>query len=211
MILSMALWSYLVPGITFGFAAAAQPGPLSMYLVARTLQTGWKRTFPAIFVPLISDGPIAIVCMLILNNLPPGFLLYIQVSGGLFLLYLASRSAVAWKKSAKHASPEDGSSGSTIFNATVVNFLNPGPYLAWSLVIGPLFIKGWGENPLFGIALLAGFYLTMFFVTTLVILIFHQVRERGFRLQHAMIGLSAIFLALFGTYQLYGGIRAIME
>jgi threonine/homoserine/homoserine lactone efflux protein len=208
---SANIWNYLLPGITFGFAAAAQPGPLSMYLISRTLQAGWKRTFPAIFAPLISDGPVAVVCLLILGSLPPDFLQYIQIAGGLFILYLAFRAGKSWQKRSATFTDPAVSSGRTLFDATVVNFLNPGPYLGWSLVIGPLFLKGWKESPLIGISVLAGFYLTMFIVTTLIIILFHQARERGPRLQRALLGLSALFLALFGAYQLVTGGMALIQ
>jgi threonine/homoserine/homoserine lactone efflux protein len=211
MINSITIWYYLLPGITFGFAAAAQPGPLSIYLVSRTLQAGWKRTFPAIFAPLISDGPIALVCLFLLGNLPPVFLQFIQIAGGLFILYLAFQAARSWKKKRDTAAFTDTSSRRTLFDATVVNFLNPGPYLGWSLVIGPLFLKGWKENPLNGISLLTGFYVTMFIFTTLVILLFDKARERGPKLQRILVGLSAIFLALFGIYQLITGGMAIAD
>jgi len=208
---SLALWNYLIPGITFGFVAAVQPGPLSVYLISRTLQSGWKKALPAVFAPLISDGPIAVVCLLILGNLPAGFLQYLQIPGGLFLLYLACQALRSWKKGGESIRVSGGSSRKTLLNATLVNFLNPGPYLGWSIVIGPLFLKGWNETPLFGILLVTGFYLTMFVITTLLILIFHQARERGPRLQHTLVGLSALFLALFGLYQLYNGGRAIFD
>jgi threonine/homoserine/homoserine lactone efflux protein len=199
---SITIWIYLLPGITFGFAAAAQPGPLSIYLISRTLQSGWKRTFPAIFAPLISDGPIALVCLFLLGSLPPDFLQYIQIPGGLFILYLAFQAGKSWKKKGTTVSAPDVSSRRTLFDATLVNFLNPGPYLGWSLVIGPLFLKGWKEDPVNGISLLAGFYATMFVFTTLVIFLFDQARDRGPKLQRILMGLSAIFLALFGIYQL---------
>jgi threonine/homoserine/homoserine lactone efflux protein len=198
-------WTYLIPGITLGFAAAAQPGPLTIYLISRTLRAGWKRTFPAIFAPLISDGPIALLCLFILGNLPSGFLQYIQVAGGLFILYLAFGAAKTWKKGNTSIRTTEVSSRRTLFDATVVNFLNPGPYLGWSLVIGPLFLKGWKAAPLNGILLLAGFYLTMFLFTTLVIFLFDRTRERGPKLQRVLLGLSAVFLACFGIYQLIAG------
>src|SRR5512138_1736437 len=95
---SANLWNYLLPGITLGFAAAVQPGPLLLYLISRTLQSGWNRAFPAIFAPLVTDGPIAVVCLLILHSLPPVFLQYIQLAGGLFILFLAIQAAGSWKK-----------------------------------------------------------------------------------------------------------------
>jgi threonine/homoserine/homoserine lactone efflux protein len=202
-------WSYLIPGITLGFAAAVQPGPLTIYLISRTLRAGWKRTFPAIFAPLISDGPIALLCLFILGSLPTGFLQYIQIAGGLFILYLAFEAARTWRKGNDSIRIERVSSGRTLFDATVVNFLNPGPYLGWSLVIGPLFLKGWKAAPFNGILLLSGFYLTMFIFTTLVIFLFDKTRERGPKLQRILLGLSAVFLACFGIYQLVAGAMAL--
>ena len=200
------IWNYLLPGITFGFAAAAQPGPLMAYLINRALQSGWKRTLPAIFAPLISDGPIAVVCLLILGSLPPDLLQYVRIAGGLFILYLSFRAGMSWKKVQEGLRIADTSTGKTLLDATVVNFLNPGPYLGWSLVIGPLFLEGWKAAPVNGISLLAGFYLTMFFVTAGIVVLFAQARGRGPRLQRVLLGLSALFLAMFGVYQLVTGV-----
>ncbi|MFZ4572696.1 MAG: LysE family transporter, partial [Bacteroidales bacterium] len=63
--------------------------------------------------------------------------------GGLFLLYLAFQALQSWKKGGENIPVSGGSSRKTLLNATLVNFLNPGPYLGWSIVIGPLFLKGW--------------------------------------------------------------------
>ena len=208
---SSIIWNYLIPAITFGFAAAAQPGPLSIYLISRTLQQGWKRTFPAIFAPVISDGPVAVLCLLILGNLPQTFLQYIQILGGLFILYLAFRAAMSWKRRSESAAVKEGSGGRTLFDAIIVNILNPNAYLGWSLVIGPLFIKGWKVSPFTGISLLAGFYITMFLLTALIIFLFDKARDKGPKLQHLLLGLSALFLALFGLYQLATGIIVLLQ
>lgn len=199
---SAAIWGYLLPGLAFGFAAAAQPGPMMMYFIFSTLKSGWKKTLPAVFAPLVTDGPIALVCLSILGNLPGQILPFIQFAGGLFILYIAFRSAKHWKQNKHEVEGKGISTQGTLLNAIVVNFLNPGPWLGWSLVIGPLFLKGWQENPVNGISLLAGFYGTMFLFSALVIVSFHQMRERIPKLQHLLLGLSVIFLALFGIYQL---------
>ncbi|HSN49670.1 MAG TPA: hypothetical protein VLR52_00465, partial [Bacteroidales bacterium] len=70
---------------------------------------------------------------------------------------------------------------------------------------GPMFLKAWKAEPAIGILLLTGFYLTMFVFTALLLFLFHKSREKVPKLQKAMIGLSALFLALFGIYQLYAG------
>jgi threonine/homoserine/homoserine lactone efflux protein len=62
-----------------------------------------------------------------------------------------------------------------------VNLLNPNPYLSWSLVMGPLVLRGWRENPANGIALAAVFYFMMIFISGGVIILFAVMRKLGTR------------------------------
>jgi threonine/homoserine/homoserine lactone efflux protein len=204
---SLSFFTTILPAITFGFAAAVQPGPLLLYLISLTLRSGWKRSLPGVFSPLITDGPIALVCLFLLSRLPAGFLQYIQVAGGLFLLWLAYKAFLDWKRfKGGDMITTATSAGKTLFHSTIVNFLNPGPYLGWSLVIGPLFLKGWKVQPINGILVIFSFYLTMIVCTMAILLLFHLAKERGPRLQRVLIGLSVLFLGLFGGYQIVMGL-----
>ena len=71
----------------YAFASAVQPGPFLAYLISQSLTHGWRRTLPAAFAPLLSDGPIIIVVLFILTRLPPTMLIYLRLAGGVFLLY----------------------------------------------------------------------------------------------------------------------------
>ena len=51
------MWVFLIQGIGYGFAAAAQPGPLQTYIISQALTKGWWRALSAAFAPLVSDGP----------------------------------------------------------------------------------------------------------------------------------------------------------
>lgn len=204
--MSETFWNYLIPGITLGFAAAVQPGPLSIYLITRTLQSGWKKTFPAVFVPVITDGPVAVLCLLILGNLPGSFLNYLRIGGGLFILYLAFGAARSWKNEKTAEVIQESSSKKTLIDAMIINILNPNAYIAWSLVMGPLLLAGWRLSPATGISLLTGFYLTMFITTIIILIFFDQARDRVPKLQRILIGISAIFLASLGVFQIYTGI-----
>jgi threonine/homoserine/homoserine lactone efflux protein len=208
---NLTLWTCLLPAVTFGFAAAVQPGPLSLYLISQTLQNGWKKTLPAVFSPLITDGPIALLCLFILSRFPPHFLQYLQLAGGLFITYLAFRALKAWKNYNVPLVAPATSSRWTLANSVVVNFLNPGPYLGWSLIIGPLFFSVWQKNPVTGFAVLAAFYLTMFCISIAMMLLFSLARQRGAGLQRTLIGLSALFLFIFGCYEFYSGITALVR
>src|SRR5215218_9551987 len=91
------MWLYLLQGIGFGFAAAVQPGPFQTYLISRALSKGWKRTLPAAFAPLLSDGPIIALCVLVLSQVPPWLQRFLYLAGGLFVLYLAFGTCRSWK------------------------------------------------------------------------------------------------------------------
>ena len=83
---------YLLRGPALGLPAAAQPGPFQAYLLSQTMRNDWRRTLPAALAPLISDGPILVLVLLILAQLPDSFLRFLQLAGGLFILYLAWRA-----------------------------------------------------------------------------------------------------------------------
>lgn len=198
--------SYLILGITFAFAAAVQPGPLLTFLVSKTLSNGWRSTLPAAFAPVISDGPIFILALLILSNIPENFIYIIQISGGLFLFYLSYRAYKSWQTYDADKVLKPQSSRQTVLSATMVNLLNPAPYIGWSLVMGPLFLKGWRETPIYGIALIVGFYITMVICLMGIIILFSSARRLGPKVSRSLLGLSAIALACFGIYEFYIGI-----
>jgi len=81
--------AYLISGITFGFAAAVSPGPLSMFLMSQAVSRGWRKTLPAAFAPLISDGPVAVLVLAVLSQVPAGLVMYLRILGGILLLYLS--------------------------------------------------------------------------------------------------------------------------
>ena len=119
------MFVYLIFGITYAFAAAIQPGPFQTFIISQTLKNGWKRTLPAAFAPILSDGPIIILVLLILNNIPPAFIKFLQIGGGLFLLYLSYGSFNSFLNFDKIKKPEENKSDSTLLKAVLVNILNP--------------------------------------------------------------------------------------
>lgn len=200
---------YIIFGLTYGFAAAVQPGPLQTYFISQALRIGWKRTLPATFAPLITDLPIAALVILVLSSMPDWLEQVLHLCGGAFVLYLAFGTFMTWKNFDVNKTVEIQSTQTTVLKAVFVNFLSPGPYLGWSLVLGPLMLKGWRETPANGIALVAAFYGTMIITSMVIIILFSAAKSLGPRIDRIMILLSAIALACFGFYQLWLGIVAI--
>jgi threonine/homoserine/homoserine lactone efflux protein len=200
------MWLYILQGIGYGFAAAAQPGPFQTYLISQTLLNGWKRTLPAAFAPLLSDGPIIVLSLLLLSQVPPGFQRFFYVAGGLFILYLAYGNYKSWKDFDPDRPFVETEVQQRVLRAALINALNPNPYIFWSLVTGPILMKGWREVPLYGVGFLTGFYLTMIVGFVTLILIFGLARQLGTRVNHLLLGISAVALFCFGLYQLWMGI-----
>ena len=200
------MWIYLFQGIGYGLAAASQPGPLQTYLVSQSVTRGWKRTLPAALAPLVSDGPIIALCLLVLSQVPAWLDRFLYIVGGLFVLYLAYGTFKSWQNFDLQALQSESMGGQTLFKAALTNILNPNPYIFWTLVTGPILIKGWRETPVNGIGFLAGFYLT--FVSSLagIILVFSLASRFGPKVNRALLGISALALLCFGLYQLWLGV-----
>lgn len=200
---------YLIFGMTYAFAAAVQPGPFQAFLLAQTAHNGWRHTLPAAFAPLLSDGPIIVLVLLVLSRVPAGLITVLQAAGGGFLLFLAVGAWRTWRKAAAVPASPGPNRQQTLLKAALVNLLNPNPYLGWSLVMGPLLLKGWRETPLHGLALLLGFYGSLVVCTMGIILLFGLARNFGSKVSRTLVGISAIALAAFGVYELWLAVSAL--
>jgi threonine/homoserine/homoserine lactone efflux protein len=197
---------FLFQGLTLGFAAGAQPGPFQAYLISQTLSQGWRRAWIAAFAPLLSDGPIVALVLLALSQVPDWFQRVLQIVGGTFVLYLAWGAFKAWKSFTpeEETSPQNGPQ--SLLRAALMNALSPGPYLFWSLVIGPLIVTAWRESPSNALSIMLAFYFAMIGLNIGVVILFGQAARFGNRVRKAMLGFSVVALAGFGAYQLWQGI-----
>ena len=200
------MWIYLLQGIGYGLAAASQPGPFQTYLISQTLTRGWKRTLPAALAPLVSDGPIILICVLLLSQVPVWMQRILYIAGGLFILYLAYGTYNSWKNFDSRLPTLETGTQQSILKAALMNALSPGPYIFWTLVTGPILLKGWRETPVNGIGFLIGFYVTLVSSLAALILIFGTAAKLGPKFNRMLLGISAIALTCFGLYQLWLGI-----
>jgi threonine/homoserine/homoserine lactone efflux protein len=200
---------YAVQGIGYGFAAAVQPGPFQTYIISQTLKSGWRRTLPAALAPLVSDGPIIVLVLLVLSQVPYWFQRILYVAGGLFVIFLAYNAVKAWRDFDPAISVREQAGDQSLFRAAMMNLLSPGPYIFWSLVTGPILLAGWREAPVNGLGLLVGFYLAMVASLVGIITVFATARHLGPRVNRALLGISAVGLFGFGLYQLWRGILGV--
>ena len=197
---------YIIIGGGFAFAAAAQPGPLQAFLLSRVIAHGWRRTLPAAFAPLISDGPIAVLVLTLLHNVPRGFEDLLKGMGGVIFLYFAIKTFLEWRRMRIGTPPSTQSSPQTLLQAVVVNLFNPGPYLGWSLILGPLTLEAWAENPAHAIALVVSFYSVMLFSLAIFIVLLGTTSFLGSRGRRGLLLASSLALAAIAVYSLWSSL-----
>jgi threonine/homoserine/homoserine lactone efflux protein len=200
------LLKHLLLGGGFGLAAALQPGPMLAFLLARTAAAGWRRALPACLAPLLSDGPIALVAVLLLSRLPSSFQVVLRAAGGVLLLYFAAASLREWRASG----PESGgSTPRTLAQAALVNLLNPNPYLAWSLVLGPAVVAAWRESAIHAFAFVGALYGTMCATMAGFVLLVGTSGFLGPRARRALVWIAAALLAGLGLYLLLSSLARL--
>ena len=205
--------TYLLQGLLLGATAAAQPGAFQAFLLSLLAREGWRRTLPATLAPLISDGPILVLVLLVLTQLPPWLLSSLQVAGGLFLLYLALGTWRTFRRGAAADAGEpvaiEGDIKTNILKAALMNLLNPAPYIFWATVAGPILIDAWRINPTFGLAFLLSFYGALIGGGVLFVLVFAGAGKVEPRVNRVLGAVSTVGLFGFGLYQLFAGLSGV--
>jgi threonine/homoserine/homoserine lactone efflux protein len=203
------LITYLLAAAAIGFSAGVTPGPLQAVFLSYAIKGGWKKALPAAFAPLVTDGPVILLVLVILNNLPGVFLRILQIGGAVFILYLAWESFQAYRNFEDIKAAEDTGTWGTLLKAATMNLLGPGPWLFWSLINGPNLLLAWGVSPWWGAAYLASFYGVFILSNIALILVFSSMRKMGEQVRRTLLLVSALILAGFAVYQLLQGLRLV--
>ncbi len=202
---------YLTQGILLGFYAAFSPGPFQAFLFSQTLRIGWKRTLPAAFAPLFSDGPIIALFLFILSESPSLVVNTLRLVGGFFLLYLAweayRTTKIHLEKSDLSTNPADAS----LIKAILMNFFNPNVYIFWGTIGATIVLSGWEQSPMAGWSFLIGFYLTIIPSLALLITLFGTAGRLDEKFRRRIGILLAAVLFGFGIYQIWQGLLILLK
>jgi threonine/homoserine/homoserine lactone efflux protein len=198
-------FSYLLQGMGLGATAGASPGSFQTYLINQTLVGGWRRGSPIAFAPLVSDIPIILVILLLLNQLPTYFLRLISLAGGLFALYIAWGLWRQWRRSdpIQPTDPDPVARGNSFWRGVVMNLLSPGPYTFWALINGPILISALRQSWVHAAAFLVGFYGVFISTMLVIVFVFHQARRLGPEILRALTLGSILILVIFGLVLIY--------
>ena len=208
------MFYFVSQGVSIGFAAGAQPGPFTSFLIGRTLAQGWRKSIILAITPIVTDIPIVIVVLLILKQFPPELIRIIQLVGGLYLLWIAFGMWRQYKAGQTAFKPEaessDGVSTSrTLAQGAIMGWVSPGPYIFWATINGPLLIQGLNQSVPMGIAFLLAFYGTFVAILCVYVLVFDRLRRIDERVTKGIFLVTLVVMVLFGLRLIGQGIGII--
>jgi len=228
--------SLFIQGAALGFTAALSPGTFQAYMINQSLTGGFRRGALVALSPLLSDPPIVITILLVLDRLPPKFLGWISLMGGAFAIFLALNAASQWIKSKNakiiqkkpevvdllvtdqytklddlHLQSDTAGRENVFFRGALMNLLSPGPYTFWTLVLGPIVLNALDQSTSLAISFLVGFYLIFIGGMVAIVALFHQARRLGSQVVHALSLGSVLILAIFGIFLLIRGASIIFD
>ena len=190
-------FTYLVPGLALGLSAGISPGPLLTLVMTQTLKHGVGEGIKVAMAPLLTDLPIIVVVLLILNSLThiEPVLGAISLFGAAYLIYLGYESLIF-----KGDMPADQADApQSIRKGVVANFLNPSPYMFWFSIGGPLMLKAFNINLLAAVLFIVPLYSLLVGAKCVVAIVAgrsrHFLKSRAYVYTVRILGLV---LCLFG-------------
>lgn len=200
----------LLQGVGLGFGAGTAFGALHNLLMSVTIHRGWRYGLLIVITPLLTDAPIILLMLFVLDRLPEGAQRIIPLLGGLFLLWLA------WGAWQQFRSPPDlraeeatdrNLSFATLIKGMAVNLLNPAPYIYWGTVGGALLREGFAVSVAHGIGFLIAFYVTFLGMMAAFVLLFDRLRHVDLRVTRAVSLISVLIMTLLGLQFIWQGLR----
>ena len=170
------MFEFLSAGTLLGLAAGFTPGPLLVLVISETLRHDIKAGIKVAIAPLITDIPIIVISLLVLNRLANFKIILgcISIFGGLFILYLGYECLKA-----KGVELDLTSHSANSFKKGVItNALNPHPYIFYMTVGAPIIFKSLNQNILSTASFVGSFL--FFLVGSKVALAMVVERSRSF-------------------------------
>ncbi|MBW7881106.1 MAG: LysE family transporter [Caldilineaceae bacterium] len=204
--------SFLLAGLSLGFAAGISPGPLMTLVITRTLERGLRAGLRVAIAPLLTDAPIILVTVLFFTVLPPLAETLLTIGGGFFVLYLGGEALWSARDARLTNTVTAAQPASAdIWRGVMVNLLSPNPWLFWISVGSPTLVRAWESNPLYALAFLAIFYVLLVGgKATMALAIAGGRRYLTDSWYRRLLVLSALVLAVLGAALLWQGVTALL-
>jgi threonine/homoserine/homoserine lactone efflux protein len=200
----------LVAAATFGLSGGMSPGPLLALVVAETLAHGRRAGLAVAVSPLVTDGPIIAIAVLLLGRIESSeaALGLVNLAGGVLL---ASYGIAGLRGAAPEVAEAAAchSAWGSLAKGVAVNLLNPSPYLFWLTVGAPMLITVHASGRVVAAAFLALFYFGLVGSKAVVAVLVARSREalsgRGYLWANRV--LAVVLLGYAGLFIREGVVR----
>jgi threonine/homoserine/homoserine lactone efflux protein len=191
---------YLLLGLSLGFSAGIAPGPLLALVIQRSLSGGLASGLRVTLSPILTDLPIITVAVLAAGKLPPRYLDYLLIVGGLFIIWLGID---AYRRAGRRIDlTPTASARQDLLHGALINFLNPHPYLFWAAVGAPTVVRAWRHIPFHAVAFVCGFYITLIGSKMLIAWLFSRAQQLTTARLSRLIRASSFLLIAAGLLML---------
>ena len=199
---------FLVFGLVMGFTAGLSPGPLLTLVITETLQHGIRAGVKVALAPVITDAPIIILMLLVVDQLSSfnNIAGILSLMGSCYVFYMAYDSARLKQPTNSHTKEKPKS----ITKGVLTNLLNPHPYLFWLAVGAPTIVKSTSVHSIAPILFIAGFYLPLIGSKILLAILIGKYRTllSGESYKNVMRFL-ALLLAIFAALLFFDGLKLL--
>lgn len=195
--------TFALAAFTFGLVAGLKPGPLGIFIIHQTLTKGKLQGFISSLAPILTDGPIILLAMLLTVQLSDmeWFISLISIVGGIYLAVLAYR---IFNVPNSLNPTGKGIATSGLGTAVKINFLNPGPYIFWLTIgTGYIFMGSRTEAAIFVSVAIVSLCLTKFLVAVAIEVLGKKFSQRGYAL---LLKSMSLPMAAFSLQLIYSGL-----
>ena len=148
--------NFLIIGSILGVSAGFAPGPLLVLVISETLQGDVKSGIKVALAPIITDLPIIILTLFILEELSDfhRILGMVSLAGSCFILYMGLKSIMT---KGVRLNPQE-INAAPLRKGILANALSPHPYLFWVSVGAPMMTRAVQVNIIVSLAFIFSFY-----------------------------------------------------
>lgn len=201
LILSLAL-----AGAVLGVVEGIKPGPLLTMVVRETLSGGLRAGIWTAAAPVFTDGPLIVLSLVAAAWMATqtSVLLAITVAGAIFLAHMGIE---CFSLELPDVSAQDAPSKASFLRGITTNLLNPGVYVFWFLIGGPLMASVVDQEVLapvaYALSFLGTIILTKVCIAYLISKSSQGITPQIYRNLLGVCGLVMLCFSLYYVWQAY--------
>ncbi len=146
----------IIAAITLGIIEGVKPGPLMAVVISETMIHNWKSGLKVALVPLITDGPVILLSVILYELLTINAIsqAIIGFMGSLILIWLG----IDCFKKSKIKFDDSPKESHSFKKGIITNLTNPNMYLYWVLIGAPFLLEAYSINISYPFLFIGGFF-----------------------------------------------------